>query len=111
MKRLDAGSHHEDRAGLDALVQAMASEFPELTIEQRPLGIVSECYLGPPYQVHICDLGGCIIEHFERNRLMPNQFERARSLALHPSYAFIEIYIDCVRAVGLDGAISVIDKL
>jgi hypothetical protein len=111
MTRLDAGSHHADRAGLDALIQAIANEFPELTIEQRPLGIVSKCHLGAPYHVHICDLGGGIVEHFERNRSMPPQFERARALAVHPSYAFIEIYPDCVRAVGFDGAVSVIDTL
>lgn len=110
MKQLDAGGHHEDRAGLESLIQAIAGEFPELTIEQRPLGIVGECYLGAPYEVHICDLSGGIIEHFERNRSMPPQFERARSLAVHPSYVFIEIYADCVRAVGANGAVSVIDK-
>ncbi len=111
MKRLDAGSHHENRAELDALIQAIAGEFPELTIEQRPLGIVGACYLGAPYEVHICDLAGGIVEHFERSRAMPPQFERARSLAVHPSYVFIEIYPDCVRAVGVGGAVSVIDNL
>ena len=35
-------------------------------------------------------------------------FERARALVLHPSYAFIEVYPDTVRAIGLDGTVSVI---
>jgi hypothetical protein len=39
---------------------------------------------------------------------MAAPFERARCLALHPSYAFIEIFKDTLRAVFLDGAVSVI---
>jgi len=108
--RLDAGTHHADRAGLDALIEAIANEFPELGIEQRPMGIVSQCYLGTPYEVHICDLSGGIVEHFEIFRLMPPLYERARALALHRSYAFIEVYPDSLRAVGLDGEVSVIEK-
>lgn len=111
LTRLDAGTHHSDRAALDALVQAIAGEFPELTIEQRPLGIVGQCYLGHPYEVHICDLAGGIMEHYERFRSMPPPFERARSLALHPSYIFIEVYSDSARAVSSNGAVSVLDKL
>jgi hypothetical protein len=108
--RLDAGTHHADRTALDSLVEAIANEFPELGIEQRPMGIVSQCYLGAPYEVHICDLSGGIIEHFETFRSMPPLYERARALALHRSYSFIEIYTDSLRAVGLDGSVSVIEK-
>jgi len=107
---LDAGTHHENQAGLDSLLQAISDEFPELGIEQRPLGIVSKCYLGPPYEVHICDLSGSIIEHFQTYRPMPPLFERARSLAQHSSYAFIEVYADTLRAVAQDGSVAVIEK-
>lgn len=110
MTRLDAGTHHANRTALESLVDAIANEFPELGIEQRPIGIVSQCYLGAPYEVHICDLGGGIIEHFETFRSMPALFERGRTLALHPSYAFIEIYQDTLRAVSLDGSVSVIES-
>ena len=109
MKRLDVGTHHADRSALEALVEAIASEFPDLGIEQRPLGIVSQCYLGAPYEAHICDLNGGIIEHFETFRAMPTLYERGRGLALHPSYAFIEIYADTLRAVSIDGSVSVIE--
>ena len=108
--RLDAGTHHADRTGLEALVEAISDEFPELGIEQRPLGIVSQCYLGAPYEVHICDLIGSIIEHFETFRGMPPLYERGRVLAIHPSYAFVEIYSDTLRVVLLDGSVSVIEK-
>jgi hypothetical protein len=110
MKRLDAGSHQHDRQGLDELLESIAAEFPELTIDQRPLGIVSVCHLGEPYVVHICDLGGHIIEHFESDKAMPPLFERARPLALHPGYAFIEVYPDTLRAIAADGSVSVIEK-
>jgi len=110
MTRLDAGTHQSDRAALESLIEAISNEFPELGIEQRPIGIVSQCYLGEPYEVHICDLEGGIIEHFETFQSMPPLYERARTLALHPSYAFIEIYQDTLRAVSTDGAVSVIEK-
>lgn len=108
--RLDGGAHHADRTALESLVEAIANEFPELGIEQRPVGIVSRCYLGAPYEVHICDLGGGIIEHFETFRSMPPLFERARPLALHTAYAFVEVYADTLRAVSIDGAVSVIER-
>jgi len=110
MTRLDAGTHHANRTALESLVEAIANEFPELGIEQRPIGIVSQCYLGAPYEVHICDLAGGIIEHFETFRSMPALFERGRTLAIHPSYAFIEIYQDTLRAISLDGSVSVIES-
>lgn len=110
IKRLDAGTHQQNRAALDALLQVIGAEFPELTIDQRPLGIVSQCYLGAPYLVHICDLSGSIVEHYESYRAMPPVFERARALALHSAYAFVEVYPDQLRAVAADGSVSVIEK-
>lgn len=110
MKRLDAGTHQQNRVALDELIQAITSEFPELTIDQRPLGIVSVCYLGAPYVVHICDLGGNIIEHYESYKAMPPLFERARPLALHSAYAFIEVYPETLRAIAADGSVAVIEK-
>jgi len=110
LARLDAGTHHADRTALDALIEAIANEFPELGIEQHPMGIVSQCFLGAPYEVHICDLGGGIVEHFETFRSMPPLYERGRALALHQSYAFVEIYPDTLRAVSIDGSVSVIER-
>jgi hypothetical protein len=74
------------------------------------LGVVSRCYLGAPYIVHMCDLGGNIVEHYESGRAMPSLFERARALALHSSYAFIEVYPDVLRAISANGSVSVIEK-
>jgi hypothetical protein len=108
MQRLDAGTHQQNAAALQELLDAISAEFPELAIEQRPLGMVSKCYLGEPYEVHRCDLDGNIVEHFERYRAMPPLFERARGLAAHGAYRFIEIYADSLRAVALDGSVAVL---
>jgi hypothetical protein len=106
--KLDAGHHHANTRALRVLLDAIAAEFPELTIDQRPLGLVARCMLGAPYEVHICDLEGNIIEHFETYRSMPAAFERARSLAKHAQYAFVEVYADSLRTVGRDGSVAVI---
>ncbi len=37
-------------------------------------------------------------------------FERARSLALHPSYALVEVYTDKLRAIARDGTVSVLES-
>lgn len=106
--RLDAGSHVADRASLEALVRAIEDELGDLTIDERPLGIVARCYLGSPYEVHVCDLAGSIIEHFETFRTMPLPFEPARRLALHRGYQFVEVYPGSMRAIAADGSVAVL---
>jgi hypothetical protein len=109
IKNLDAGAHHADAEAVKALLEAISAEFPELGIDQLPLGIVSRCYLGAPYVVHVCDLAGNIVEHYESWRSMPPPFERGRALALHGAYDFIEIYPDTMRAVDANGSVSVVE--
>jgi hypothetical protein len=106
---LDVGSHVADPKTMKELIQAVAQEFSEIEASELPLGFVAPCRLGCPYEVHICDLGGGIIEHYERTRPMPWAFERGRRLALNPSYVMVEVYATCVRAVALDGSISVLE--
>ena|SRR5215212_5646249 len=108
--KIDAGAYQSDRAAFDSLLEAISDEFPELRIDELPLGIVSKCYLGAPFEVHICDLSGEILKHFEAFRSMPPPFERSRSLAIHPAYAFVEVYSDTLRAIAPDGSVSVIEK-
>lgn len=110
MSKIDAGHHHHNQQALDQLIAAIGAEFPELTIEQRPLGIVAKCYLGHPYEVHVCDMAGGIVEHFKLGQPMTHLFERARSLARHSTYSFIEVYADTLRAVSEDGSVSVIER-
>ena len=106
--RLDAGTCLNDPTALHALLDAIAEELPELGIDQRPLGIVSRCFIGPPFEVHRCDLGGSIVEHYECYRAMPPLFERARGLALHGAYALVEIYAGSLRAIAPDGTVAVL---
>jgi hypothetical protein len=106
--KLDAGGYQSDRNAVDSLLRTIANEFPELGIDQLPLGVVSRCYLGAPFELHICDFNGEIIEHFQTHHPMSAPFERARYLALHPSYAFVEVFKDRLCAVSQDGAVSVI---
>jgi hypothetical protein len=108
VRRLDAGTHHHDAAALSELLEAISAEFPELGIDERPLGVVARCQLGPPYEVHICDLGASIIEHYERSRSMPPLFERARPLTAHGGYQFIEVYATTLRAISADGSVAVL---
>ncbi len=106
----DTGRHEADHGKLDALLSAISAEFPDLTVDQRLLGVVSRCQLGAPYVVHICDLAGNIVEHFESFRTMPALYERARGLAMHSAYCFVEVYPDTLRAISASGEVSVVEK-
>ena len=108
MMRLDAGTHHASRASLDALLDAIRQEFPEFQSSDLPQGIVARCYLGAPYEVHTLDCVGGIVKHYKRQEPLPPNLERARALALHPSYAFVEVYAGWLRAVRETGEVTVI---
>lgn len=100
--RLDAGDLQA--SDLSGVLDAIAAEYPIGTAPPR--GLVAECFLGPPYEVHTLDLVGGIVEHFELGRPMPAPFERARTLAAHPAYAVIEVYDDRLVCVRADGSVT-----
>ncbi|MDR1889295.1 MAG: hypothetical protein LBQ81_07975 [Zoogloeaceae bacterium] len=106
MSRLDAGGHVHNQSALNALLDAIRTEFPDL--ELLPLGVVSRCYLGEPFEVHTLDWTGNIIQHYKTYETLPASLERARTLALHPDYAFVEVYTDKLIAVTESGDTSVI---
>lgn len=110
LSRLDAGCHLQNPQSVQALIEALRAEFPELSLEQMPIGIVAKCYLGAPYEVHTLDVAQEIIQHYKKHQSLPVLLEKARVLAMHPSYAFIEVYIDSLRAISLDGEVSVIKE-
>ena len=94
---------------LDAdIINVIKEEFPEVEITGVLLGYVSICYLGRPYEVHTLDIAGGIIEHYKSGQTLPNGMEKARSLAMRGGYDFIEVYVDCCRAVSSNGTVSVI---
>ncbi|RAS17183.1 hypothetical protein DFO50_104145 [Microvirgula sp. AG722] len=54
------------------------------------------------------DCAGQIIQHYKYSESLPTMLARGRSLALHPGYAFVEVYPDKLisrsRASGSGGA-------
>ena len=108
LHKLDAGGHVHNQSQVEEIIDGIRKEFPEVEIEGILLGIVSICYLGKPYEVHTLDLAGGIIEHYKAGHAMPGGLEKARGIALHGGYEFVEVYADCCRAVNTNGAVSVI---
>lgn len=108
MHKLDAGGHVHNKHKVDEIMNAIRMEFPEVDIKGILLGYVSICYLGKPYEVHVLDVNGEIIEHYKAGEPLPNGMEKARGIAMHGGYEFIEVYVDCCRAVRADGTVSVI---
>lgn len=108
LQRLDAGGHAHSQELLNALLDAIQQELPEISIEHLPVGIVAKCYLGAPHEVHTLDRQGMIIRHYKSFEGLPPLLERARSLALHPGYAFVEVYADKLIAVTQNGDTSMV---
>lgn len=108
LHKLDAGGHVHNQQKVNDIINAIRNEFPEVEICSIMLGIVSICYLGEPYEVHSLDIIGQIIEHYERGHALPGGLEKARSIALRGGYDFIEVYVDCVRAISSNGSVAVI---
>lgn len=112
MTRLDAGTHlhgaHAAQATQD-LLALLRQELPEVAIDALPMGIVAKCHLGVPYEVHTLTCAGSIIQHFKAGEPLPQQLERARSLAQHPAYAFIEVYPSRLITVSASGQTAIID--
>jgi len=106
--KLDAGGGTCCQAQMDELIKAIQNEFPDLTPYQYPIGIISKCYLGEPYEVHILDVKLDIVEHYKKGETLPSQMDRGRGIALHPNYVFIEIYNDTLRAITKNGDVAVI---
>ena len=108
MHKLDAGGHVHNQNKVNEIINAIRNEFPDLEIGGIMLGIVSICYLGEPYEVHTLDITGEIIEHYKSGHPLQGGLEKARSIAMRGGYDFIEVYIDCCRAVSSNGSVSVI---
>ncbi len=108
MHKLDVGGHVHNQHKVNEIIDAIRNEFPDLEISGIMLGIVSICYLGKPYEVHTLDITGQIIEHYKNGYVLPGGLEKARSIAMRGGYDFIEVYVDCCRAVSSNGSVSVI---
>lgn len=110
MTKLDVSGVLATKEKVQEFIDQIASEFPELAADQLPLGIVSKCYLGNPYEVHLLDARLQIIDHYKRGEILPNGMEKARRLAMHPSYVYIEVYMNMICAVSQSGEVSMIKE-
>lgn len=108
LRKLDAGGHVQNRQQVEEILDTIRNEFPEVEISGILLGYVAVCYLGEPYEVHTLDVKGGIIEHYKAGQALPDGMEKARGIALRGGYEFIEVYVDCCRAVSAGGNVSVI---
>lgn len=108
LHKLDAGGHVHNQNKVNDIINTIRNEFPEIEISGILLGYVSICYLGKPYEVHTLDMTGEIIEHYKMGQSLPGGLEKARSIALRGGYEFIEVYVDCCRAISSNGAVAVI---
>lgn len=103
---LDAKTLTETK-GMNELMNAIQEEFGTADIANLPLGIVAKCFLGHPHEVHTLDLSGSqIIKHYKIGESLPDGLEKARALAKHNAYAFVEVYRDKVILIREDGTAS-----
>ncbi len=94
-----------DTKGMEELIKAIQEEFGTADITSLPMGIVSKCFLGHPYEVHTLDLSaGQIINHYRTNETMELDFEKARTVAKHNAYAMVEVYKDKIILIREDGS-------
>jgi len=107
MKQLDLHGSQLSKDKIDELVNIIKNEFPDVSMPKELLGIVSKCYLGGTYDVHTLDLIGNIVLHYHSSEPLPVLLEKARQLAKSDRYEFIEVYIDCIRAISADGSVAV----
>lgn len=108
LRNLDAGGHVHNQNRVREIIDTIRQEFPEVEITGILLGYVSACYLGAPYEVHVLDMAGGIVEHYKAGQPLPGGLEKARNIAMRGGYAFIEVYVDCCRAIKDDGSVAVI---
>ncbi|WP_028549013.1 hypothetical protein [Paenibacillus sp. UNC451MF] len=106
MVKLDAMGAICDHSKVQELIQSIHNEFGELKPHQFLIGIVAECFLGSPYEVHTLDLRQEIVQHYKVGEPLPSGMEKARELAKHPSYAYIEVYTDHIGAVSSTGYVA-----
>ena len=109
LTQLDAGGHTLDEKTRSSIRAVIRAEFPEVSAVDLPLGIVARCHLGHPYEVHTLDCALEIIEHYKVGQSLPDAMERARTLAKHPAYLFVEVFLKQVRAVSADGTVTTIE--
>lgn len=110
LKKLDIIGHNITQEQINEIINAIKNELPEISIDELPIGIVAKCYLGEPYKVHTLSfLGKSIVKHYKLNESLPNELEKARTLANNENYEFVEVYHTKLIAVKEDGSTAIIE--
>lgn len=108
VKKLDIGGCEQCKKQFDNCVEAIRNEFKDIPQNNLLIGLIAKCYLGDQYDVHTIDMSGSILVHYKTFESMPVLIERARSIALHGGYQYIEVYTDLLCAIKSDGSVSII---
>jgi hypothetical protein len=101
VSRLDAGADLTP-AQFQEIIDELHHEFTQRWAS-LPLGLVSRCYLGHPFEVHTLAPDGGILEHYRIGQPMPGPLEGARKHGLSDLYVAVEVYSNrlvCIRADG-----------
>ena len=106
LHQLDTGGHMPGTDALNKFIETIKSELPD--ISNLLLGIVAKCYLGNPFEVHTLQLMGGIVHHYKVGEPLPAALEKARSMAMHSSYEYIEVYSNYIVAVSSNGSTSLV---
>lgn len=110
LMKLDKGTitHSNDWANF---IEELKEQIQDFSSPELLEGIIAKCYLGVPYEVHILDFSATsIVNHFKRGEPLPANLERARSLANHDSYLYVEVYRDKLVCIKDDGTPVVINE-
>lgn len=103
MRTLDTDLLSETR-GKEEMISKIHEEFGTANLADLPVGILAKCYLGHPHEVHTLDLSvRQIIQHYKIGEPLPEHFEKARILAKHNAYLFVEVYKDKLILIREDG--------
>ena len=116
LTQIDSGGHVCGTAAVQSLLSALREEFPDLSIENYPVGIVAQCFLGAPFEVHTFNFGAQVqpsnvVRHYKTFESLPAPLEAARALALNPAYAFVEVYTDKLVPVAPNHTVSILSLL
>lgn len=101
LSRLDAGTELTP-ADLREIVDGIREEFARRWAA-FPVGFVSRCYLGHPFEVHTLMPDGGILEHYRLRQPMPGALESARKHSLSGLYLSVEVYENRLVCVRTDG--------
>ncbi|GFZ31345.1 hypothetical protein CSC2_18710 [Clostridium zeae] len=108
IEKLDIGGCEQCKKQFDDCVAVIKDEFKDIPEEHHLVGLLAKCYLGDRYDVHTVDYMGNIVTHYLINESLPELMEKARGLALHGGYKFIEVYTDILCAVKSDGTVNIV---